>query len=68
MTHITKLLGTATLAAKTLGWAASAREAAATLRTRTTAVFAPDPARVEALSARNARLEQIRKHILKTYP
>lgn len=62
------VLGTATLAARTLGWAASAREAAATLRTRTTAVFAPDPVRVEALSARNARLDGIRKHILKTYP
>lgn len=62
------VLGTATLAAKTLGWAASARDAAATLRTRTTGVFAPDPARVEALAARNARLEKIRRHILKSYP
>ena len=62
------VLGTATLAAKTLGWAASARDAAATLRTRTTGVFAPDPARVAALSERNARLTKIRRHILKSYP
>lgn len=61
------MLGTATLAAATMGWAKSPAEAAAHLRSRTTAHYTPDPARVDALNTRAARLDKLRKHALRSY-
>ncbi len=61
------MLGTATLAAPIMGWADSAAAAAARLKTRTTASYAPQPAQVEALAIRAAKLDRIRKIVLKSY-
>ncbi|SHJ49938.1 xylulokinase [Shimia gijangensis] len=61
------VLGTATLAAKVQGWAADPFEAAARLRTHTTAHYVPNPDRVEALAMRNTRLEKIRRDLIRSY-
>lgn len=61
------MLGTATLAAETLGWASGAFEAAARLRDNTVALFEPDPARVEAMARRKARFAKIRRHLIRSY-
>jgi len=61
------MLGTATLAASVMGWATSPAVAAARLRSRTTAHFTPDPARVQALEDRSVRLGKLRKHALRSY-
>lgn len=61
------VLGTATLAAKTLGWADDSFQAAARLKTHTTAEYSPDPNRVEALAARGAKFEKIRRNLIRSY-
>ena len=61
------VLGTATLAAKVQGWASDPFEAAARLRSRTSALYAPNPERVDALAERNARLEKIRRDLIRSY-
>lgn len=61
------VLGTATLAASTLGWADSTFEAAARLKENTVALYAPDPARVEAMTTRRKRFEKIRKQLIRSY-
>lgn len=61
------VLGTATLAAKVQGWAADPFEAAARLRHQTTAFYTPNADRAEALAVRNARLEKIRRDLIRSY-
>lgn len=61
------MLGTATLAAKTMGWAASPAEAATRLRSRPNAHYTPDSARVDALAVRAARLEKLRRAAIRSY-
>lgn len=61
------VLGTATLAAKSLGWADSVFEAAAPLKEHTTALYTPQQDRVEALQNRYARLEKIRRDLIRSY-
>lgn len=61
------VLGTATLAAPTMGWADTAFEAAARLRAHSAALYTPDPTRVEQLEARYQKLDKIRKDILRSY-
>lgn len=61
------VLGTATLAAKSQGWANDPFEAAARLKTHTTAEYTPEPARVDALAQRNARFEKIRRNLIRSY-
>ncbi|MGR3714479.1 MAG: xylulokinase [Shimia sp.] len=61
------MLGTATLAASEMGWAASPAEAATKLRQRTTAHYTPDPARVDALNTRADRLEKLRRTAIRSY-
>ncbi len=61
------VLGTATLAAKTQGWASDSFEAAARLKTHTTAQYDPNPARVDALATRGARFEKIRRNLIRSY-
>lgn len=61
------VLGTATLAAKELGWADDPFQAAARLRHHTTAHYSPNPERIEALETRNRRLEKIRNDLIRSY-
>lgn len=61
------VLGTATLAAKTLGWADSTVEAAGRLKENTVALYTPNPARAEAISNRRDKFEKIRRHLIRSY-
>lgn len=61
------MLGTATLAAASMGWAAAPAEAAAKLRSRTTAHYTPDPSRADALTTRADRLDKLRKNAIRSY-
>ncbi len=61
------MLGTATLAAAHMGWAKDAQTAAATLKSRTSAFYTPDAAQMDAISIRAARLEKIRRHLIRSY-
>ncbi len=61
------MLGTATLAAATMGWASSPADAAAKLRSRTTAHYTPDATQVDALDTRAERLQKLRQNALRSY-
>lgn len=61
------VLGTATLAAKTMGWADNTFDAAARMKDNTVALYTPDPARVDAMAHRRDRFGKIRKHLLRSY-
>ncbi|MFY0616288.1 xylulokinase [Shimia sp.] len=61
------MLGTATLAAPLMGWAASSTEAATRLKSRSSATFAPNPDRAAALTERANRLTKLRRHVIRSY-
>ncbi|MBO9476377.1 hypothetical protein J7382_02415 [Shimia sp. R11_0] len=61
------MLGTATLAAPLMGWADSVTEAAARLKTRSSATYTPDPDRSDALTHRAHSLNKIRRHTIRSY-
>lgn len=61
------MLGTATLAAPLMGWADSATSAAGRLRSRTTAVYEPNPSRSAMLDMRAAKLDKLRRNIIRSY-
>ncbi|TCL01533.1 xylulokinase [Shimia isoporae] len=61
------MLGTATLAAATMGWADNPAQAAARLRGHTTAHYTPNPARVEALDTRARHLDKLRRTAVRSY-
>lgn len=61
------VLGTATLAAKTLGWADSTFDAAARLRENTVALYEPNATHVEEMASRRTKFERIRKHLIRSY-
>ncbi|WP_127113382.1 xylulokinase [Shimia sediminis] len=61
------VLGTATLAAKTLGWADSTFEAAARLSDNTVAFYEPKPERVDAMALRREKFERIRRQLIRSY-
>ncbi|WP_412551493.1 xylulokinase [Shimia sp. MIT910701] len=61
------MLGTATLAAPLMGWAGSVCDAAATLKTRTSASYTPNPTRTAQLAARAEQLAKIRRLAIRSY-
>ncbi len=61
------MLGTATLAAPLMGWANSVCNAAATLKSRSSAAYTPNPSRVAQLAARAERLTKIRRKAIRLY-
>jgi len=61
------MLGTATLAAPLMGWANSVCDAAAMLKTRTSASYAPNPTRTAQLAGRAEQLAKIRRLAIRSY-
>ena len=61
------VLGAATLAAPMMGWANSPEAAAERLQGRVTASYHPDAARAELLANRAARLDRLRRDVIRSY-
>lgn len=61
------VLGAAAIAAPALGWHADPWEAARAVNGRGGPAYQPDPARVEMIDARYARLEKLRSQLVRAY-
>jgi len=66
-TRMSGVLGAAAIAAPTMGWAETVWDAAATIHGRPGQIFEPNDANVKMIDERYARLEKVRKSLVKLY-